>query len=359
MGETILSPVPQWGDSGAGAFPFDLPEDRVQSRDLFRPMKTKFFSRITRATKHRMLLGAFSGLLLTLSSVSQEQSGRNLIFGTEGRVGTGGPTGDQAKEILQQRIKEQSEGQAALFGFRHITTRPLDLEISGKQACAVEFEAGIEFAAPCWWASRYQGRPLTFVILKPESNLRNADPRNLIEVKEKGGRYVMQGYALFTPTTNGWSPAGFGQTKRPVQQSLVPDEASAACVNQLKQIGLAFRQWALDHDDKYPFNANTRAGGTQEFCARGGDGFDASAAVHFQVLSNELNSPKILVCPADTAKHPATGFRQLQSANVSYLVRSGTNIDELFPQEILVRCPVHGHVCLCDGSVKNGSGKQE
>ncbi|MCO5052506.1 MAG: hypothetical protein M9920_09400 [Verrucomicrobiae bacterium] len=322
-------------------------------------MKLASFFRITRLTKHGLLLVAFSGWMLSPSSVAQDQSGRNLIFGREGRVGTGGPTSDQAKKVLQQRIQEQSEGQATLFGFRHITTRPLDLEISGKQAYAVEFEAGVEFAAPCQWASRYQGRPLTFVLLKLESSLRNPDPRNLIEVKERGGRYVMQGYALFTPASDGWVVAGFGQTTRPVLQSVVPDETSAACVAQLKQIGLAFRMWAADHNDKFPFNTSTGAGGTQELCSRGGDGFDASASVHFQVMSNELNSPKILVCPADTAKHPATDFRQLQAVNVSYLVRSGAKIDETNPEEILVRCPVHGHVGLCDGSVKQASGKRD
>ncbi len=310
-------------------------------------------------SNYGLILLVVAGVMFANRSIAQNNSGRNLIFGNEGRVRTGGPNGGQAQEVLKQRIQEQSAGQAALFGFRQLSIRPLDLEINGSQACAVEFEAGVEFATPCRWASRYQGRPLTFVILKPESNLGNADPRNTVEVREKGGRYVMQGYLLFTPTTNGWAPAGFGQTTRPVQQSLVPDEASAACVAQLKQIGLAFHQWALDHDDKFPFNTRTRTGGTLELCSRGGDGFDASAPVHFQVMSNELNSPKILVCPADSVKHPAMDFHRLQAINVSYLVRSGTNIDETNPEEILVRCPFHGHVGLCDGSVKHGSGRKE
>src|ERR1700690_2770460 len=60
------------------------------------------------------------------------------------------------------------------------------------------------------------------------------------------------------------------------------------CVNNLKQIGLSFRTWALDNDGKFPFNVSTNAGGTMEFCATGADGFDSNAAVHFQVMSNEL-----------------------------------------------------------------------
>lgn len=347
-------------DSGAGGFPFDLPGNRVQSLHPFDPMKTASSFRITQLTKHGILLVAFSGWMLAPSSVAQDQSGRNHIFGTEGRMGTGGPTGDQAKRILQQRIQEQSEGQAALFGFRHITTRPLDLEINGRQASAVEFEAGVEFAAPCRWASRHRGSPLTFFILKPDSNLRNADPQNVVEVKEKGERYVMKGYALFTPGTNGWALAGFGQSRwgRPTKESVVPDEASAECVNQLKQIGLAFRMWALDHDDKFPFNAGLQAGGTMELCARGNDGFDTNAPVHFQVLSNELNTPNLLVCPKDSSRQPARDFGMLQAVNVTYLIRSGTSINDTNFEEVLVRCPIHGHVCLCDGSVRKGGSRK-
>lgn len=307
--------------------------------------------------KHETMLLVLGGWMLAISCIAQNESGRNLIFGSEGRVGTGGPTGEQAKELLKERIQEQSEGQITLFGFRQISTRPLDLELNGKVAYAVEFEAGVEFVSPCRWASRHRGSPLTFVLLKPESNLRSADPRNVIEVKEKGERYVMQGYALFTPATNGWTLAGFGQTRWPIRESVVPDEASAGCITQLKQIGLAFRLWAGDNNDRYPFNINTNAGGTMELCARGSDGFDASAAIHFQVMSNELGSTKLLVCPGDFSRQPATDFRKLQTTNVTYVMRSGTNIDETNPEEILVRCPIHGHVCLCDGSVKKGTGK--
>ena len=306
-----------------------------------------------------MLLVALGGWMIAISSIAQAPSGHDLIFGSEGRVGAGGPTAEHAKELLKQRIKEQSEGQITLFGFRQIASRPLDLELDGKIAYAVAFEAGVELGAPCRWASRHRGRPLTFIILKPESNLRSADPRNIIEVKEKGERYVMQGYALFTPATNGWTLAGFGQSSWPIRESVVPDEASAACITQLKQIGLAFRMWALDNNDRFPFNTSTNAGGTMELCARDNDGYDASAAIHFQVISNELNSTKLLVCPGDASKQPATGFGKLQAGNVTYLMRSGTNIDETNPEEILVRCPIHRHVGLCDGSVKKASGKQE
>jgi hypothetical protein len=124
------------------------------------------------------------------------------------------------------------------------------------------------------------------------------------------------------------------------------------CRNNMKQIGLAFRTWALDNEDQFPFNVSTNKGGTLELCAMGPDGFDRNAAFHFQVMSNELSTPKILVCPADSKKQPALDFLSLQSANVSYRVRTGTNINETVPEEVLADCPMHNHVLLCDGSVQ-------
>ena len=208
------------------------------------------------------------------------------------------------------------------------------------------------------WASGYHGRPLTFVLLKPFTDLQGAGQWRPFRIEAKGERFVMQGYALFTGDQSGWTLAGFGQSSRPVRESTVPDEASVQCVNQLKMIGLAFRTWALDNNDHFSFNVSTNAGGTLELCVRGKDGFDAHAAAHFQVMSNELSTARILVCPAHSSKRPAGGFGNLQAANVSYLVRSGTNLDEAHPDEVLVRCPVHGHVVLCNGSVTKGNSGQ-
>jgi len=129
---------------------------------------------------------------------------------------------------------------------------------------------------------------------------------------------------------------------------------SLYCSNNLRQIGLSFKIWAMDNGGRFPFNVSTNAGGTREFCAIGADGFDSNAALHFRVMSNELYTPILLVCPRDWSRNPAAGFQNLQASNVSYLLHSGTNLNESNPTAVLAFCPVDGNTLHCDGSVTAG-----
>lgn len=65
------------------------------------------------------------------------------------------------------------------------------------------------------------------------------------------------------------------------------------CINNLKQIGTAFRLWSLDNSDKLPMQVSITNGGAMEL-AEGGSVYAA-----FLVMSNELSTPKILFCPED------------------------------------------------------------
>jgi prepilin-type processing-associated H-X9-DG protein len=96
------------------------------------------------------------------------------------------------------------------------------------------------------------------------------------------------------------------------------------CVNNLKQDGLAFRLWEGDNGDKYPMAVSTNKGGTMEYAS---DVFR-----HFQVMSNELNTPKILVCPADN-RIAAASFAKLKNQNVSYFV--GLDAEETRSQMLM------------------------
>ena len=100
------------------------------------------------------------------------------------------------------------------------------------------------------------------------------------------------------------------------------------CSNNLKQVGLAFHQWALDHDDKFPMQASVTNRGTMELA---GYGF---AWPHLQVLSNELNTPEILVCPADAGRQNASTFTSnFNNSAISYFV--GLDADDAMPQMFL------------------------
>jgi prepilin-type N-terminal cleavage/methylation domain-containing protein len=81
------------------------------------------------------------------------------------------------------------------------------------------------------------------------------------------------------------------------------------CVSNLKQIGLAFRLWEGDNNDRYPMTLSFSQGGAEEFIYQGNTAptIKYNPGVVYLVMSNELGTPKILVCPSDT-KNPATNF---------------------------------------------------
>jgi prepilin-type N-terminal cleavage/methylation domain-containing protein len=74
------------------------------------------------------------------------------------------------------------------------------------------------------------------------------------------------------------------------------------CVNDLKQVGIAFRLWEGDNKDRYPMAVQTATGGALEAVYSAvntpfvGPYNECSI---FTVMSNECNTPKILFCPAD------------------------------------------------------------
>jgi hypothetical protein len=96
----------------------------------------------------------------------------------------------------------------------------------------------------------------------------------------------------------------------------------ASCQCRLKQMGLAFRTWEGDFSDVYPMSVPVAQGGSKE-CQAGSNLFR-----HFTVMSNEINNPLILVCPADTRK-PAKDFQHFSNTNLSYFV--GLDADETRP----------------------------
>jgi prepilin-type N-terminal cleavage/methylation domain-containing protein len=100
-----------------------------------------------------------------------------------------------------------------------------------------------------------------------------------------------------------------------------------SCVNYLMQIGLGFRNWAGDHTNLYPMSISTNLGGTLEYVASG------ETFRHFQVMSNELSTPYILICPADVRSRAKDFGPTFGNTNVSYFV--GVDADETKPEMLL------------------------
>lgn len=101
-----------------------------------------------------------------------------------------------------------------------------------------------------------------------------------------------------------------------------------ACGNNLRQAGLAMRLWADNNDGKFPWKVDQSRGGGQP------NGTD-NAKVNFQLslVSNELASTKILLCPNDVRRVPATNFATISLTNVSYALCN--EADEKRPRVIL------------------------
>lgn len=106
------------------------------------------------------------------------------------------------------------------------------------------------------------------------------------------------------------------------------------CENQLRQTGIAFQSFAHDHNGKFPMQVSTNDGGSEEFVQSGylANGPFYFGFHHFQPLAGVLQTPAILVCPADT-RLPATNFATLQNSNISYFV--GVTADYSQPMSIL------------------------
>jgi prepilin-type N-terminal cleavage/methylation domain-containing protein len=120
------------------------------------------------------------------------------------------------------------------------------------------------------------------------------------------------------------------------------------CVNNLKNVGLAFRIFATDNGDRFPMGVAAAEGGSSDYVAANTAEKTSKAPFiwrHFSALSNELSTPKIIVCPSDGGRTEANNFATNIPANnktivafnhnkfLSYFV--GMAADETRPQSFL------------------------
>jgi hypothetical protein len=133
---------------------------------------------------------------------------------------------------------------------------------------------------------------------------------------------------LATPGAPPWADKEFLDKARERKEAI-------ECVNNMKQFGLAVALWAGDNANRYP---------TDIIC-----------------MSNVLATPKILVCPGDHDRVVAQNFGSFTMANCSFewfLTPASSASEPNIASRVLVRCPIHGHVLLYDGSVQMGAAKK-
>lgn len=111
------------------------------------------------------------------------------------------------------------------------------------------------------------------------------------------------------------------------------------CASNLKQVGLAFRIWEGDNQDKYPQELVGQVQvlpGTTTWAAV--PGAQANVFQTYMVMSNELSNPQVIVCPADE-RTAATNFTSdfistvAKNTRCSFFV--GKDADETNPQMFL------------------------
>ena len=100
-----------------------------------------------------------------------------------------------------------------------------------------------------------------------------------------------------------------------------------SCVNNLRQIGLALRLWADDHESQFPWLVSQDQGGSKTL---------SQAWQHFALISNEIVTPRMLRCPSDTWRDIAQdfgpqpgGFLERQDKALSFGI--GTEANEMHP----------------------------
>ncbi len=94
------------------------------------------------------------------------------------------------------------------------------------------------------------------------------------------------------------------------------------CVNNLREMGLAFNVFAHDHESRFPMQVATNAGGAMEYVQRGylTQGEFYFTCRIFQTISNELVAAQHLVCPGDTTRAETNTFANVNNRNLSYVV---------------------------------------
>jgi prepilin-type N-terminal cleavage/methylation domain-containing protein len=136
----------------------------------------------------------------------------------------------------------------------------------------------------------------------------------------------------------------------PALASTKPQARRVNCSNNLKQVGIAFRTWAMNHNGFMPMQTPSAVGGNSDTdvgmrAVTGNQTSSRGVSKMFLAMSNELSNPMILFCPAEyesSYRQPATTFSRVgapgtvpytNDMNVSYFI--GIDASETHPRMFL------------------------
>jgi prepilin-type processing-associated H-X9-DG protein len=103
------------------------------------------------------------------------------------------------------------------------------------------------------------------------------------------------------------------------------------CVNNLKEIGTAYRLWAGDNGDLVPAQQAVAKGGWADLLTNANQG--AICWTNYVIMANELGqAPKLLICRYEERTAADAFTNKLDNSNLSYFV--GVSANDLQPQSI-------------------------
>jgi prepilin-type processing-associated H-X9-DG protein len=121
------------------------------------------------------------------------------------------------------------------------------------------------------------------------------------------------------------------------------------CVNNLKQAALATIIWSHDNEGGFPWQVSTtrtdllsNASGTLDWIS------SPEVFRHFRILSNELVTPKVLICPTDKQRFIHDDTATVTNNNLSYFVNVAAQITNT-PSAVLF-----GDRSITGGLLSNG-----
>ena len=137
------------------------------------------------------------------------------------------------------------------------------------------------------------------------------------------------------------------------------------CVSNLRQMGTAFRLWGDDNNNRYPmqYASGTSAPNNNypQLIMTGITTMPPASGVafgpeykFFQAMSNELSTPKIVMCPGDSERNPGTNFTTDFTSNIRTAYFVGKDADESNPRMFL--CGDRNITTDSTGNAPNGYG---